>query len=76
MSGIISGKVKFYLKAKGYGFLTDAKGGDHFFMRSDAGVVGDKLKPGLPVTFAIQPDVNPKTRAYTERAVMVVEVAC
>lgn len=60
----MKGTVKFFNAKKGYGFITDANGEDHFIHYSNIQMDGyRKLHKGQEVTFDIKPQDDGKTAA-------------
>jgi CspA family cold shock protein len=70
MSKIYQGVVSYYNEVKGYGFITDDDGGNHFIHVSEVVDKGDDvLVVGNRVEFAIGPSNNGKMQAVDCRVI-------
>lgn len=60
----MKGTVKFFNSKKGYGFITDENGADHFVHYSNVQMDGyKKLRKGQSVTFDVRSREDGKTEA-------------
>jgi cold shock CspA family protein len=68
------GEIKFFRNYEGYGFITGMSGEEYFFLWKDVGIHRQMLLPGMPVSFSVVMDKNPKSGKITERAILIREL--
>lgn len=70
----VQGEVKFFVREKGWGFITDNKTGiDIFFLGRDCGIDPLNVNEALPVSYIIRKSPDPRTKELGLRAFLIRE---